>query len=113
MHLISPHEVFSTLSAHIDPANIPKKYGGTLDYTFGDMAVLDPALLDGFTWAEGVRKLPIGPVMWEEAEDGGMRMVAVGSEGGVRRRLVVGLLERKYREVFYPVDCPVAKGASA
>jgi len=68
------------------------------------MPNLDPNLLEGFTWAEGVKELPIGPIMWEEDDGGKMRMVAVGTKGGVRRRLVVGKLDRNYRDAFYPQD---------
>jgi hypothetical protein len=108
MHLLSDSEILPTLSQFIEPSNIPKKYGGTLDYKFGDLPNVDTEMLEGFTWAEGVTELPIGPIMWEEddgAEGGGtrgMRMVAVGSVDGVKRRQVLGVLNRPYKEVFYP-----------
>jgi hypothetical protein len=103
MHLLAPADVYPTLSKYIEPSSIPKKYGGTLDYAFGDLPNLDPNLLEGFTWTEGVNALPIGPIMWEEEEEGGkMRMVAVGTKAGVRRRDVIGRLDRSYRETFYP-----------
>ena len=103
MHLIHPTEVLTVLSEHIDPENIPRKYGGTLDYEFGDMPHLDPDLVEGFTWAEGVSRLPIGPIKWEE-DGGGMKMLAVGTKRGVKRRMVVGRLDRSYKGVFYPTN---------
>jgi hypothetical protein len=102
MHLLHPTEVFSTLSSHIDPKNIPRKYGGELNYSFGDMPVLDPDLIQGFTWSNGVDRLPIGPIKWEEDGDGGMKMIAVGSKRGKKRRLEVGRLSRGYGDVFFP-----------
>ncbi|KAK9264412.1 hypothetical protein V1519DRAFT_427423, partial [Lipomyces tetrasporus] len=33
----------ATLESFIDPANLPNKYGGELDFEFGQMPVLDPA----------------------------------------------------------------------
>ncbi|CAD6580888.1 MAG: hypothetical protein TREMPRED_002862 [Tremellales sp. Tagirdzhanova-0007] len=50
------------------------------------------------------RRLPIGPIRWEQGDDGSMVAVAVGSVGGTRRREVVGVLKRGYREVFFPRD---------
>ena len=47
--------------------NIPKKYGGQLDYKFGDMPMVDPAIEKMMEWragpVEGVgSRIPIGPL---------------------------------------------------
>ena len=130
MFVLAPNEVLSTLQQHIDHENIPKQYGGGLDYTFGDMPLLDTAMVEGLgavwgdqaagaTGANGsgdaaqARRLPIGPIKWEEGTDGRMRAVAVGSVKGKRRSEVVLELERMYGEVFYPQHRPVSADASA
>ncbi|KAJ8103719.1 hypothetical protein POJ06DRAFT_242662 [Lipomyces tetrasporus] len=40
----------ATLESFIDPANLPNKYGGELDFEFGQMPVLDPAVKNALTW---------------------------------------------------------------
>ncbi|POR37706.1 SEC14 cytosolic factor, partial [Tolypocladium paradoxum] len=85
--LLSPLEVKPTLEAFIDPRNIPKKYGGELDYTFGQLGVPDPHWEGVVDWEEGFTSFPTGPLLWEEV-DGGKRLacVAYGTEGGKPRR---------------------------
>jgi hypothetical protein len=58
-----------TLESFIDPANIPKKYGGQLEFHFGDMPVLDPALEKILTWEGGNTDFPHGPMYWVHKED--------------------------------------------
>jgi hypothetical protein len=140
MFVLAPSEVLSTLQQHIEHENIPKQYGGGLDYTFGDMPLLDKAMVEalGAVWGEQngsaqgngtatpngaagagastagaatSKRLPIGPIKWEEGTDGRMRAVAVGTVKGRRRSEVVLELERMYGEVFYPQHRPVAGDA--
>jgi len=33
--ILAPHETLDVLTKYIDPANIPKEYGGSLDWGFG------------------------------------------------------------------------------
>ncbi|KAF7543816.1 hypothetical protein G7046_g9925 [Stylonectria norvegica] len=51
--VLGTHEAKAVLESYIDPANIPKKYGGQLDYKSGDLGVTDPA------W-EGIRPAAMG-----------------------------------------------------
>jgi hypothetical protein len=56
--------------------NIPKKYGGQLEFAFGDMPILDPALEKVLSW-EGDRKdFPQGPMYWVH-RDGKPEMEAI------------------------------------
>lgn len=41
-----------TLEKYILPENIPRKYGGTLDYEFGMMPVLEPAIVNALEWQD-------------------------------------------------------------
>jgi hypothetical protein len=74
----------STLRSFIDPANIPKKYGGELDFTFGDMPKLDPALKDVLTWENGHTDFPHGPLYWIDKGEY-IELKAVGSVDKVDR----------------------------
>lgn len=105
--ILSQADVFPTLSKFIDPSCIPKKYGGQLDWNFGEMPSIDAEMAKWVWWndaeVQGGRPpvLPIGPIRWEEGDNGEMRMVAVGRENGTVRRKVLGTLGCKYTSVFF------------
>ena len=75
--VLAPHEVLPTLEAFIERRNIPKKYGGDLDFKFGQLGIPDPAWDGVVAWEPGYSSFPSGPLLWEEA-DGGERMRCVG-----------------------------------
>ncbi|KAL6703464.1 hypothetical protein ACN47E_009638 [Coniothyrium glycines] len=92
--ILSPANVYTTLSQYIDHDNIPKKYGGGLDFECGSMPNLEPAIDSQLKWENpsihnGRKTFPIGPMKWEEGEDGEMQAWGVGSENGVQRRQLV------------------------
>ncbi|KAK3718666.1 hypothetical protein LTR37_004883 [Vermiconidia calcicola] len=95
--ILSPKDMASTLSKYVDKDNFPKKYGGNLDWKFGDMPNLEPAIVKSMRWKEdielnGHRTLPIGPIRWEYDENGDLMAMAVGTENGKpRRRVIAGL----------------------
>ena len=68
----------STLEQYIDPANIPKKYGGKLHWEWGSLPNLDPAIENALTWKHPVKSehgqnvFPPGPVKWMETPEGDM-----------------------------------------
>jgi hypothetical protein len=103
--ILSHHDLLPTLEAFIDPANIPKKYGGQLDYAFGDKPVLDPAMAKVLTFEDGRKEFPRGPMFWinegkkgEEAKGFEMEALAVGAEGGKERREKICTISTKYPE---------------
>lgn len=78
--ILSHAEVLPTLKTFITLENIPKQYGGSLDFTWGDMPTLDPKIQDLATWENGFTAFPTGPVYWKKIDDGKrMECVAVGS----------------------------------
>jgi len=90
----------STLEKYIDPANIPKKYGGQLDFNFGDMPVLEPAIVDALDMKDGSNglpkqrgevTLPLGPIKWREGQGKEMEAIGVGLSGddGTTRNTVL------------------------
>ena len=88
--ILSPAEVKATLEEFIDPANIPKLYGGELDFEFRSRPNLDPRIREAVAWENGHSDFPEGPMYWVPV-DGGRRLacVAVGSQGGQDRRETV------------------------
>ena len=88
--ILSPQEVRPTLESFIDPKNIPEKYGGQLEYAWGDNPVNDPAWQGVVDWQNGHQGFPTGPLFWEDI-DGGERMqcVSLTNHGDQRNREVV------------------------
>ncbi|OAK99807.1 CRAL/TRIO domain-containing protein [Phaeosphaeriaceae sp. SRC1lsM3a] len=92
--ILSPANVYPTLSQYIDHENIPKKYGGGLDFEWGSMPNIEPEIEAVLKWEKpdeqnGKKTFPIGPIRWEEGPDGEMQAWGVGSENGQPRRRLV------------------------
>ena len=73
------------LSKFIAPENIPKKYGGELEFSWGDKPVLDPFVNDVVDWCDGFTDFPTGPIFWRDLGDGTLECLAVGSVDKVDR----------------------------
>ncbi|KAK4183635.1 putative SEC14 cytosolic factor [Podospora australis] len=103
--ILSPAEVKTELERFIEPRNIPKAYGGELDFSFFDRPNLDPEILKRLTWENGHTEFPRGPVYWKKI-DGQERLecIAVGRVGGK---------ERRERICTIPVASPKATPAAA
>lgn len=88
----------STLETYIDPANVPRKYGGTLDWQWGSLPSLEPVIEKALKWdnptktESGQNGFPTGPVRWVESESGDLVAHAVGSVNGKQRDITVAHL---------------------
>ncbi|KAF2851274.1 CRAL/TRIO domain-containing protein [Plenodomus tracheiphilus IPT5] len=92
--ILSPANVYQTLSQYIEHENIPKKYGGGLDFEWGSMPNLEPSIEKQMRWENpstqnGRKTFPIGPIKWEEGPNGEMQAWGVGSQNGKPRRQLV------------------------
>ncbi|KAL2165030.1 hypothetical protein VTH06DRAFT_326 [Thermothelomyces fergusii] len=85
--ILNQNEVKSTLEEFIEPRNIPKQYGGELDFEFFSRPNVDPNIREVITWENGYTDFPEGPAYWVPV-DGGRRLacLAVGSKNGKQRR---------------------------
>ncbi|KAK1831298.1 CRAL-TRIO domain-containing protein [Podospora conica] len=100
--ILSPAEVGPTLEAFIEKRNIPKAYGGELEFKWGDDPVMDPAIAERATWEGGVAGFPKGALYWRDVEGSAGRVVeciATGSEGGEQRHVRVCTMPKVYPEV--------------
>ena len=95
--ILSHAEVLPTLLSFIDIKNIPKQYGGELEFTWGEMPNLDPAIFAHATWENGHTAFPKGPLYWRPllAEDK-YECVAVGSEKQTERHERVCTIPKVY-----------------
>ena len=98
--ILEQSQVKPTLEEFIHPRNIPKKYGGELDYSFGQLSVPDPEWEGVVTWENGHKGFPSGPLLWEEEVDsnGQKRLVCVGlgSVDGKPRREVICSMPKNF-----------------
>lgn len=90
--VLSAAETLPTLRSFIALENIPKQYGGGLDFAWNDPPKLDAAVVDAVAWAPGYAgAFPPGPLYWVPADEGRrLECVASGTVGGKERREVVG-----------------------
>jgi hypothetical protein len=113
--VLSAHEVKPTLEKFVDPANIPVKYGGQLQFNFGDKPTKDPAWEGVIAWEDGLDNFPIGPMIWRDVEGGTRReCVTLGREGGKDRRFRVCTIPKTWppaeAEVEKAVELEANKG---
>ncbi|RDW69740.1 hypothetical protein BP6252_08760 [Coleophoma cylindrospora] len=107
--ILSSHDMKKTLESFIDPANIPKKYGGQLEFEFGDLPVLDAECFgENIEWSGTEKDFPHGPMYWVnkkgEAVEGMeveasdlIQAIAVGTkEDGTQRKEEVCTLRRDW-----------------
>lgn len=104
----------STLEQYIDRSNIPKKYGGTLDWEWGELPSLEPSLEKPLEWIrpsqnkKGENIFPPGPIRWRRNESGDLLAVAVGSENGKPREFDIAKLPVKEGVTLGPVSSRLA-----
>lgn len=99
--ILAPGEVKGTLEAFIEPRNIPRAYGGELEFKWGDDPVLDPTIRERATWEGGVEGFPKGALYWRDVEgkEGVVECIATGYEKGVKRMVRVCTLPKVFPEV--------------
>lgn len=109
--ILSPNNVYQTLSQYMDHDNIPVKYGGGLDFSWTQMPSLEPEIEAQIKWENpaienGRKTIPIGPMKWEAGSNGEMQAWAVGHENGKPRRTLVFTIPSPvgYNRVGAPVS---------
>lgn len=98
--ILSSHEVKPTLEAFIDPKNIPKKYGGELEFGFGQLGVPDPAWEGVIAWENGYSSFPSGPLVWEDIDNGErVACMALGKDKGALRNVRICTMPKTWSPV--------------
>ncbi|KAJ7061596.1 CRAL-TRIO domain-containing protein [Mycena amicta] len=94
IHVLSSSEAGPTLRAFMRPADLPKKYGGELDWEYGRHPSVDGEILKTVSGLEG--EWVKGPLRWVvdvDGEGGKAKVVAKGLVGGKQRDEVVGVFD--------------------
>ncbi|KAH7182540.1 CRAL-TRIO domain-containing protein [Fusarium flagelliforme] len=113
--ILGSHEVKSVLEQYVEPKNIPKKYGGQLDYSFGQLGNPDPNWEGVVVFENGHTTFPSGPLLWEEEGNDRLVCVAKGSKDGKVRNERICTIPKTFglapevqiAGVNAPVDAPV------
>lgn len=94
--ILGKNEVLPTLMNFMESSSIPKKYGGKLDWAWGDMPDLDDEIREALE-RDGNKGWVKGPALWLNNE-----RVVVGSENGKARRSDKEIAEKK--PIVYAAD---------
>jgi hypothetical protein len=94
--ILSKAEVKPTLEKFMNPQDIPKQYGGTLDFNWGDLPNLDDEARAAIE-TDGNKGWVPGPCLWLDH-----KRVVVGSENGKPRRPLEEVA--KMKPVVYAAD---------
>lgn len=111
--ILGKHEVKSTLSNFIDPKDFPKKYGGELDWNWGEVPHLDDETRTALE-RDGNKGWVKGPALWLDNQ-----RLLVGSQKGKLRRpdsdveaKLPVVYAADYTEVPVHADRKLSKGSS-
>lgn len=117
--ILSQSSMKSTLEQYIEPENIPKKYGGRLDWDWGDLPILDRDIQSALHWEnpskgpQGQNAFPSGPVRWQTNEKGEMVAIAVGTVHGKQRNQRVATIPAQSSQAPASLSVPSGTAAAA
>ncbi|KAI8631937.1 CRAL-TRIO domain-containing protein [Xylariaceae sp. FL1651] len=107
--ILSDHDVMPVLTTFMDPKDIPKGYGGQLQWSFFDEPAYGDEIKRITRWENGHTSFPPGPCYWQPTADGTrLECVAVGSKNGVERREIVCTIPKAF-----PPESATADGGEA
>ena len=97
--ILAQHDVLPTLSTFIKVEDIPRKYGGELDFEYGKLPNLDPDIRKHMTiepTGDAETFFIASPIRWIDAGEGGkdgdMTALSVGNLNGKQRKEPVAVL---------------------
>ncbi|KAI0846772.1 CRAL/TRIO domain-containing protein [Daldinia vernicosa] len=95
--ILQDHDILPVLTTFMDIKNIPKVYGGELEWDFFDEPAWDDEVKRICQFENGYTSLPQGPVYWRPIDDGKrVECIAVGTKNGTDRRERVCTITKAY-----------------
>ncbi|KAK7956242.1 SEC14 cytosolic factor [Apiospora aurea] len=84
--ILGPTDVLPVLTSFIDIKNIPKAYGGEMEWKFFEEPKFDDEVKRLMSWENGYTALPPGPMYWRPYDDGKrLELMAVGTKDKKQR----------------------------
>lgn len=112
--ILGPADVLPVLTSFIDTKNIPKQYGGEMDWDFFEEPKFDDEVKRLMSWENGHTALPPGPMYWRPYEDGKrLELLAVGTKDKKQRKERVATIPVAFPNHKYGEDTVVAPAAPA
>ncbi|KAI0198078.1 CRAL-TRIO domain-containing protein [Astrocystis sublimbata] len=112
--ILSDHDVLPVLTTFMELEDIPKAYGGKLEWSFFDEPAYDQGIKDIVTWENGFTNFPPGPCHWQPTEDGTrLECIGVGSQKGQERRVRVCTVPKAFAprsDAHTPAENPARNG---
>ena len=109
--ILTSAEQYKVLSEYIEPDDIPKKYGGNLDWEWGNTPYLDAGISKSLDWKSpakgenGENAFPSGPTRWRTSSDGSsMTAVLLGTQNGKQREEEVASIAIPKNSVLNHLD---------
>ena len=87
--ILSPHEIIPVLTQFMDIGDIPKAYGGQLEWSYFEDPAWDDEIMRICQFENGHSTFPHGPMWWQPVEGSGgkqVECVAYGTKNGKDRR---------------------------
>ncbi|KAI1414780.1 CRAL/TRIO domain-containing protein [Hypoxylon sp. FL1857] len=95
--ILQEHDVLPVLTQFMHLKDIPKNYGGELEWDFFDEPAWDDEIKRICQWENGHTTFPPGPLYWRPIDDGKrLECLAVGSKDGKDRNERVCTITRAY-----------------
>ncbi|KAK7997225.1 CRAL-TRIO domain-containing protein [Apiospora arundinis] len=121
--ILGPTDVLPVLTSFIDIKNIPKEYGGEMEWKFFEEPKFDDEVKRLMSWENGYTALPPGPMYWRPYDDGKrLELLAVGTKDKKQRKERVATIpvafpnhkfgEDKVVEPAAPADAAVTAAAT-
>ncbi|KAK8051940.1 hypothetical protein PG993_003325 [Apiospora rasikravindrae] len=112
--ILGPDDVLPVLTSFIDIKNIPKAYGGEMDWKFFEEPKFDDEVKRLMSWENGYTALPPGPMYWRPYDDGKrLELMAVGTKDKKQRMDRVATIPVAFPNHKFGEDKAVAPAAPA
>ncbi|KAK8090766.1 hypothetical protein PG994_000271, partial [Apiospora phragmitis] len=111
--ILGPTDVLPVLTSFIDIKNIPKAYGGEMEWKFFEEPKFDDEVKRLMTWENGHTALPPRPMYWRPYDDGKrLELMAVGTKDKKQRNERVATIPVAFPNQKFGEDKAVAPSSA-
>lgn len=111
--ILGPHDVIPVLTQFMDIKDIPKVYGGELDWSFFEEPAWGDEIKRICQFENGYTEFPPGPMYWVPIDDGKrIECLAVGTKDGKDRRERICTIAKAFPPQAATESAPPAENAA-